>query len=240
MLDIFYWLWTWTLSYTYLKLKGVNPSFPIEAHPLSTSLFIGQGVHTRRNTKIQGEVMLADDTIIGEGSHLRGNPIIIGKGTNLVRNNTVVGDVTIGRYCAIAPGVTFQAHNHHISKPGMQHRLYNKTIGIPLGTPDDGPIKIGNDVWIGRDAIILPDVTIGDGAVVGAGSIVTQDVDPYAVVAGVPASLIKWRFQKEIRDYLLNLKWWNWSESKLREHEEFFNTHLSEITDIDHLPASKD
>ena len=71
-------------------------------------------------------------------------------------------------------------------------------------------VKINNDVYIGLNAIIMPGVTIGDGAVVGAGAVVTKDVPPYAIVAGVPAKVVKYRFEQPVIDKLLELKWWDY------------------------------
>ncbi|RUX91838.1 CatB-related O-acetyltransferase [Mesorhizobium sp. M7D.F.Ca.US.004.03.1.1] len=87
----------------------------------------------------------------------------------------------------------------------------------------NGPTEIGNDVWIGRRAIIMPGITIGDGAVVGAGSIVTKDVAPYAIVAGNPAKLIRNRFTDDQIARLLAIRWWEWSDEKIiAEQPRFF------------------
>ncbi|PWI33180.1 hypothetical protein DI392_12415 [Vibrio albus] len=77
-------------------------------------------------------------------------------------------------------------------------------------------IKIGNDVWIGSNVSILPGVSIGDGAVVAAGAVVNKNVPPYAIVGGVPAKLIRYRFSEDIRNALLHTQWWNWSDCKIK------------------------
>ncbi|KAA0690874.1 antibiotic acetyltransferase [Halopseudomonas laoshanensis] len=82
---------------------------------------------------------------------------------------------------------------------------------------------IGNDVWIGRSAIILSGVSVGDGAVVGAGSIVTKNVPPYAVVAGNPAKIIRYRFEERIIRELMSIKWWEFTEPHLKELGGCFN-----------------
>jgi acetyltransferase-like isoleucine patch superfamily enzyme len=84
-----------------------------------------------------------------------------------------------------------------------------------------GNVVIGNDVWIGFGAIILSGVTIGDGAAIGACSVVTRDVPPYAIAAGNPAQIIRYRFPEEIVATLLRIKWWDWPEDKVKE-----NLHL--------------
>jgi virginiamycin A acetyltransferase len=98
------------------------------------------------------------------------------------------------------------------------------------------PLVIANNVWIGDNVTILPQVTIGDGAVIGAGSVVTEDVQPFSVVAGVPARLIKSRFEKEIAEELLEVRWWDWGQEKIKANIAFFNADLRNIT-IEQLRA---
>lgn len=81
-----------------------------------------------------------------------------------------------------------------------------------------GNIIIGNDVWIGYEAVILSGVTIGDGAIIGTHTVVTKDVPPYTIVGGVPAKPIRKRFNPQIIDALLHIKWWEWPKERLRQH----------------------
>lgn len=83
-------------------------------------------------------------------------------------------------------------------------------------------VRIGNDVWIGANAVILPGVTVGDGAVIAAGAVVTKDVKPYSIVGGVPAKLIKYRFEPWQIELLLKLKWWDWPLEKIKENITLF------------------
>ncbi len=86
-----------------------------------------------------------------------------------------------------------------------------------------GPTIIGNDVLIMYNAMVLSGVTIGDGAIVGAGAVVTKDVPPYAIVAGNPARVIKYRFSEEQIKALLQIRWWNWTDKEIRNFEKYFH-----------------
>jgi len=107
-----------------------------------------------------------------------------------------------------------------------------------MGHPTcDGDIEIGNDVWIGAKTTIFGGVKIGDGSVIGACSVVTKDVEPYTIVAGNPAKFIKYRFEENIIEKLLKIKWWNWEHEKISENSlklwsndlnGFINEHLIE------------
>lgn len=123
-------------------------------------------------------------------------------------------DTKIGKYCSIAIGVSIGAFKHPLDLLSTNPIVYDNNKYL-LDKGNKG-VTIGNDVWIGAKAIILPDITIGDGAVVGANAVVTKDVPPYAIVVGVPAKIIKYRFDKEIIDQLLNLKWWDYPEEFIK------------------------
>jgi virginiamycin A acetyltransferase len=126
----------------------------------------------------------------------------------------------IGKFCAISGNVVILL--------GGEHRIDWVTT-YPFNTWDDlrqfkghpntkGDVTLGNDVWIGMNSIILSGVSIGDGAVVGAGSTVTNDVPPYAVVAGSPARILKFRFNEETVKKLLLIRWWDWNLDRIRNN----------------------
>jgi virginiamycin A acetyltransferase len=121
----------------------------------------------------------------------------------------------IGKYCSIASGAQFisSVANHHMD--GFSTYPFAvlwgaEATGYEYYYPKKGDVIIGNDVWIGTEATILPGVTIGDGAIIGAKSIVTKNVAPYSIVAGNPATQIRLRFCQEIINTLLEIQWWNW------------------------------
>ena len=108
--------------------------------------------------------------------------VIIGDHTRVGLHNTVIGPVTIGSYVNLAQGITVTALNHNFSETGK--RIDEQGVSTT-------PVTIGNDIWIGANAVVLPGVTIGDHSVVAAGAVVTKNVPPHTLVAGVPAKVIK-------------------------------------------------
>ena len=136
-----------------------------------------------------------------------------------------VGDkLIIGKFCMIASGVTFIMNGaNHLSQSVSSYpfAIFAKDwSGAMEGKsyPVKGNTIIGNDIWIGYDTTIMPGVNIGDGAIIASKSVVTKDVEPYSIVGGNPAELIRKRFSNnEIKD-LLDAKWWDWPIEKITEH----------------------
>lgn len=124
----------------------------------------------------------------------------------------------IGRFCSIADGVTILLggdHNVDWVTTYPLYILFGKEKTFPGFVRSKGDVVIGNDVWIGRDALILSGVEIGNGAIVAARSVVTEDVAPYSIVAGNPARHIKFRFSESIRKDLQRIAWWDWPLSRI-------------------------
>ena len=131
------------------------------------------------------------------------------------------GNIHIGKFCSIANDITFlgQACEH----PPVEYKEIVSTFPFceKFGNADypsctGKPINIGNDVWIGEKAFIIDGVTIGNGAIIGACSVVTKDVPDYAIMAGNPARLKRFRFEREVIEKLNKIKWWNWDEEIIR------------------------
>jgi len=138
----------------------------------------------------------------------------------------------IGAFCSIADNVTFILGGNHFSERVTTYplNLVFETQPLPWHESSKGRIVVGNDVWIGYGASILSGVTIGDGAVIGAGSVVTKNVEPYAIAAGNPARLIRRRFDAATIARLLALRWWDWPLADIeRDATELLSSALTYV-----------
>jgi acetyltransferase-like isoleucine patch superfamily enzyme len=156
-----------------------------------------------------------------------GNYVYISMDTRII-------NATIGSFCSIAQMVKIGGGMHpvnHISTFPAFFSLKNQCQRSFVKKDcfqETGFVNIGNDVWIGSNAVILDNITIGDGAIIAAGAVVTKDVAPYSIVGGVPAKHIKFRFSQNTIDRLLELQWWNKSMKWIEKKAHLF-------TDINNL-----
>lgn len=134
--------------------------------------------------------------------------------------------LVIGKFCSIACGAKFifTSANHALGSlstypfPIFYDEWALDAVNVTDAWDNKGDIVVGNDAWIGYEAVILSGVTIGDGAIIGARAVVTKDVPPYTIVAGVPARTIRKRFDEETIARLEQLRWWDWPEDEIRRH----------------------
>ncbi|MBP2651503.1 MAG: transferase hexapeptide repeat containing protein [Firmicutes bacterium] len=138
-----------------------------------------------------------------------------------------------GRYCSIAADVWVFNGNHPKEYFSLHPLFYNPALGhAKRDMITRNMLYIGNDVWIGANAIILPGVTkIGDGAIIGAGSVVTKNIAPYQIVAGNPAKVINMRFKEEQQNRLIKLQWWDLEKDSLTLQQEFLEKNLININE---------
>ncbi|MEZ9006737.1 CatB-related O-acetyltransferase [Vibrio sp. 10N.247.311.59] len=162
----------------------------------------------------------------------------IGRGT-YIGSNCILKNVKIGRFCSIASNVSVLSNDHPVKGYVSTHPAFHKIDDelmclLQLNFKVDKPFKpefitesnhnvnIGSDVWVGEGVRILPGVNIGNGAIIAARALVTKDVDNYAIVGGIPAKLIRYRFNKNEVDSLMNINWWNWNLEKIKQNSTEF------------------
>lgn len=169
---------------------------------------------------------------------------------NCVLNDVTIGDysycagynqidyATIGKFCSIATFVRINPGNHPTYTRVAQNHFTYRSEQFDFGPDDDDFfewrksdwVTLGNDVWIGHGASILPGVKIGNGAVVGTGAVVTKDVEPYSIVAGVPAKKIKMRFDDALIEKIEKSSWWDWDHETIKTRIEDFRSIDAFIT----------
>jgi virginiamycin A acetyltransferase len=193
--------------------SGIDPTARISRSKLYTTVEVG------------ARAALDDCNIGGHGRVTIGTRSIL---TGPVRIIAEVNPVSIGKFCSLAPDVIIWEPLHDMNRISSYY-IFATLFGEALQRDviSKGPIRIGNDVWIGARAIVVSGVTIGDGAVIGAGSVVTSDVPAYAIVVGAPARVLRYRFPEPIRQRLLELRWWDWPEDKIRRNRALFDGEVS-------------
>lgn len=206
------------------KLKELVYS-PIWSHYYYANK-LDKGIKKVFNIKIpDNEILCSNRIMAGIDSFHNGNFIIKGD-----------ENVSIGSYCAIGENVKIITSNHDYNFPAIQGTLYHKAFNKshpgesqkpPNKERTKGDVVIGNDVWIGDDVTILSGVSIGDGACIASKSLISRDVEPYSIVGGVPAKILKYRYNAMTIEKLLRHKWWNKSFDEIKNSKDFFFTNLN-------------
>lgn len=161
-------------------------------------------------------VLISDTTVVEDNVKIGNN--------SYVNRGSYIENCTIGNFCSISSGVYISPfeHDHKLRTTHPIVRLNQASLSRPK-------VYIGNDVLISLNAVILEGVRIGNGAVIGAGAVVTKDVKPYEIVGGVPAKHIKYRFSPEEIDHLEELKWWDWDIEKIKRNIDFLRNKTNTI-----------
>lgn len=214
------------LYFYFLFRKGVKSDYPCRVSPY----FALRNTKGLRKVNL-GSAFIGRDVRIADGCCFYENPILFGNvqvgrytsingpGTRICAGNN---GVVIGSFCSIASNVVIQEYNHRTDSAST----YNVISGVLNQTANmsvsKGPIHIEDGVWLGSNTVVLSGVTIGRGAVIGAGSVVVKDIPPYAIAVGNPAKVVKYRFSDEAIKEVEDSKWWLWNENQIRENSSFF------------------
>ncbi len=175
--------------------------------------------------KYDDKCFFGDYVSVQEFSSFRNSQI--GAYSSLGKRATI-WNTQMGKFCSLSWDVTIGAGSHHLDRVSTHAFPYIKKYGFAKENERiSKQTKVGNDVWIGTNAIILDGLTVGNGAIIGAGAVVTKDVPDYAVVVGVPAKIVKYRFEQDTINALNHLKWWDWEEDKLKEALALFRQKLT-------------
>lgn len=178
-----------------------------------------------KNVITNPDIEIGDYTIYNDFVH---NPCDFQKNNVLYHYPVNHNRLLMGKFCSIACGAKFifTSANHSLKSlstypfPIFFEEWELDVKNITDAWDNKGDIIIGNDVWIGYEAVILSGVTIGDGAIIGTRAVVTKDIPPYTIVGGVPAKLIRKRFDDALIARLLELKWWDWPEERIKANLE--------------------
>jgi virginiamycin A acetyltransferase len=236
---------TISASNTIAKSAVLKPNVKV------TGSYVGSQVTIGENTKVlqselKGNCTIGSNTLV-DTVHITGNfsakencklyhcqlegTIQLGRFTSLWGPNLDIKTnnerVVIGNFCSIARNVSIQTYNHNhkkitsyfIGQNFFKEKWENENVS-------KGDVVIENDVWIGAHSVILGGVTLHNGSVVAANSVVNKDVPPYSIVAGTPAKVIGYRFDEATISKLLELEWWNWSEEKINKNKSLFINEL--------------
>lgn len=226
-----------------MKGRAMSTEHSIDSTAIINNSLISDGCHVWKNARVEASEISAhssigDESIIvscllGEKCEVgRRNIIshsIVGRGTS-TQGNTTIRYAEVGNFCAIAWNVTVGAPNHEIHCLALAHPdyIFPDEERSSLPSFQAKKCKIGNDVWIAAGAHVVRGVTVSDGAIIAANAVVTKDVPSFAIVAGVPAKIIGYRFDERTIERLKEIQWWNFPQTLLDECRNCFSGDLTE------------
>lgn len=183
------------------------------------------------NSFLSGKIHIEKHSIIKD-CFLFTNELYIGRNTSLWGPNidvySMLNPVKIGSFCSVARNVSIQEYEHRMDRCSTY--FFSSNVfgeGMEQDIASKGPISIGNDVWIASHVVIGSGANIGDGAVIGANSVVVGNVPPYAVAVGSPARVVKYRFDERLITQLLEIRWWEWEDERIKQNRELFLNPLT-------------
>lgn len=225
------------LTLVLLRLKGNTVSFScrIISCKVTYPVALGSG-NLISETTLSGNVRifssnkiynskLAGHNRLGDGNTLYN--AVLGRYSYLGSGCTV-SNATIGQFCSLGNNIMMAPGKHPLNLISTHPAFYSKHTNTSQSFSDKDyfkdlhPIEIGNDVWIGNSVTLVDGVKVHNGSVIAAGAVVTEDVQPYAIVGGVPAKLIRFRFSEETISLLLKSNWWDWPAEKLQSMSQHF------------------
>ena len=226
----------------------MNEANYIDKHANIENLKLGSGCKIFdalvKNSTLGNNVIIRDfsrveNSVFGENVDIQRLAMIY---NSIIDDFTYVGRnftawyCNIGKFCSISWNVSIGGANHDYSRITQHAFLYASQFGflgkenLPKYNRFNTECEVGNDVWIASNAIICRGVHIGDGAVIAAGAVVTKDVEPYTIVAGVPAKFVKRRYSEELAQKLLDLQWWNLPVELIKVNLGVFSEKISDAS----------